>query len=215
MSKNATYPSNLNKAQLIKGFLNHQEGLALYEIAKTVSHLGPLLEVGSYCGKSTAYLGQAAQYTDNVVFAIDHHRGSEEHQLGQEYHDKDLYDPVAERINSFTLFEKNINDLKLNDTVIPIVAPSQLVAKFWKTPLGMVFIDGSHSEESAQADFENWAHQILPGGVLAIHDVFDDPEKGGQAPFNIWKKAFSSGLYLDMKQVKTLRFLQKKLPFGE
>ena len=76
----------------IKGFLAEDEAQALYHYAGESLPLGPVLEVGSYCGKSTIYLGLAAKDQGSTVFALDHHRGSEEHQPGEIFHDPDLYD---------------------------------------------------------------------------------------------------------------------------
>ena len=137
----------------IKGFLAHEEGLALYRLAYQASRLGPCLEVGSYCGKSTVYLGMACQLNNSQLFAVDHHRGSEEHQSGEEYHDPDLFDASCQRLDSFKTFRQTTMHAKLEDTVIPIVAASEKVARFWHTSLGLVFIDGGHSLASAMKDY--------------------------------------------------------------
>ena len=179
----------------IKGFLADDEGAALYQHALETSAIGPCLEVGSYCGKSTVYLGTACQQNNSIVYAVDHHRGSEEHQLGEEYHDADLYDNGIELMDSFHTFRTTIRRANLDDTVVPIVSSSEVASRHWNTPLGMVFIDGGHSEEAAQTDYRSWSSFIKPGGILAIHDIFPNPEEGGQAPYNIWKLALASGLY--------------------
>jgi len=188
----------------IKGFLASDEGDALYRYCAETVHLGPCLEVGSYCGKSTIYLGAAAKSKGGVVYAVDHHRGSEEHQLGEEYHDADLYDKNAALMDSFREFRKNMRAANLEDTIIPIVAPSKIASQRWATPLGMVFIDGGHSFAAALTDYRSWITHIVPGGILAIHDIFPDPTKGGQAPYDIWKLAKASGLFEEMPMVNTL-----------
>lgn len=193
----------------IKGFLDPDEGQALYQWALKSTTIGPCLEIGSYCGKSSVYLGQACLENNQVLFAVDHHRGSEEHQPGEEYHDPDLYDDKFEVVDSFPLFRSVIDKSGLENTVIPIVAKSTIAAKAWATPLSMVFIDGGHSLEAAMADYECWTTHILKGGILAIHDIFPNPDDGGQAPFAIWKKAIESGLFKEVSLVKTLGFLQR------
>src|SRR5690606_10591807 len=65
-----------------RGFMPPDEGLALYEAAVSVDVDGPLLEVGTYCGKSSVYLGAAARERGRILFTVDHHRGSEENQPG-------------------------------------------------------------------------------------------------------------------------------------
>ena len=193
----------------IKGFLDPVEGEALYDYCIVSAELGPCLEVGSYCGKSTVYLGQACRESDTSLYAVDHHRGSEEHQLGEEYHDAELYDEQLGLLDSFKNFRLNMRAAELEETVVPIVAPSAIAAKNWATPLGMVFIDGGHSLEAAMADYNSWSEHIIPGGILAIHDIFTDPTEGGQAPHTIYKLAISSGLFEKLVQVKTLGLLRR------
>jgi predicted O-methyltransferase YrrM len=193
----------------VKGFLARDEAQALYDAALQLSPRAPVLEIGSYCGKSTLYLGSACKKAGGVLYALDHHRGSEEHQLGEEYHDPDLYDASAELMDTFREFRKNMRAAKLEDTVIPIVAASRLAARGWHTPLSMVFIDGGHSLQAAMTDYQSWASHIIPGGILAIHDLFPNPAEGGQAPITIYRLALASGLFEEIKVVNTLGLLRK------
>ena len=98
---------------------------------------------------------------------------------------------------------------ELEETVVPIVASSMVAAKKWATPLGMVFIDGGHSLDAAMTDYRSWSRHIVPGGILAIHDIFPDPKDGGQAPYTIYKLAKSSGLFEELIRVKTLGLLRR------
>lgn len=193
----------------IKGFLDHDEGLRLHELARESVGLGPCLEVGSYCGKSTLYLGSACQMRQGLLFAVDHHRGSEEHQPGEEYHDTDLFDADMARMDSFREFRRTLSKAGLEDVVVPIVATSVLAGRCWNTPLGLAFIDGGHSLEAALADYRTWAPHVVAGGYLAIHDIFPDPEEGGQAPYDIYKLALASGLFEARAFTKTLGVLQR------
>lgn len=195
--------------ETVKGFLDADEGAALYAAALEAAHLGPCLEIGSYCGKSTVYLGQACKNSGAILYAIDHHRGSEEHQLGEEYHDPQLYDVQFEKMDSFREFRHTLARAQLEDVVVPIVAPSALAARHWATPLGMVFIDGGHSMAAALTDYRCWAPHIVRGGLLAIHDVFPDPADGGRPPFEIWHLAQQSGLFEAMPLIKTLGLLRR------
>lgn len=199
---------NLSKIEEIKGFMPNHEGEALMSWAKTFSKIGPLLEIGSFCGKSSIYLGLAAKEKNQVVFTIDHHKGSEEHQLNEEYFDPEIYDESLNSVNTFPLFLKNIRIFDLEDSVIPIVGSSASVAKGWNKNLGMVFIDGSHSLESATLDYESWGSHIKNGGALVIHDIFEDPNLGGQAPYEIYKRALNDGYKL-YERVDTIVCLTK------
>lgn len=193
----------------VKGFLDKEEGVALHEHVLAVAKLGPCLEVGSYCGKSTVYLGSACKKSDNILYAVDHHRGSEEHQRGEEYHDPALYDAQFGKMDSFREFRHTLARAQLEEVVVPIVAPSQLAARFWATPLSLVFIDGGHSMEAALNDYRAWAPHVVRGGWLAIHDIFPNPADGGRPPFEIWKLAQASGLFEAAPLIKTLGFLRR------
>ncbi|MDA9666575.1 class I SAM-dependent methyltransferase [Luminiphilus sp.] len=192
----------------VRGFLPDDEGLQLYEWALAATATGPLLEIGSYCGRSTIWLGQAAQARQTAVFAIDHHRGSEEHQIGESHHDAELVNAEG-LFDTFAAFRRNIAQADLEQVVIPIVTGSAQFAAHWAGPLSVVFIDGGHSLDSALADYRHWAPRIGPGGILAIHDVFPDPADGGQAPHTIWRLAQQSGLFTPEGAVGSLRALRR------
>jgi hypothetical protein len=197
-----------------KGFMDEVEALRLYELAREASRFGPCLEIGSYCGRSAAYLGLGCRENGGVLYSIDHHRGSEEQQPGQEYYDPDLVDPHTGLIDTFPFFRKTIAAFGLEDTVIPIVATSATVARNWSTPLSLVFIDGGHTYEAVFADYNGWVSHIMPGGFLVIHDIFSDPAEGGQAPYTIYNLALASGLFAELPMVKTLGVL-KRVACGE
>jgi predicted O-methyltransferase YrrM len=193
-----------------KGFLDPDEGQKLFEVAREAGRRGPGLEIGSYCGKSALYLGAGIKPTGSVLFSIDHHRGSEEQQPGEEYCDDDLVDPASGRIDTINFFRRTLAAGGLEDTVVPIVSPSAVAARQWATPLSFVFIDGGHSLAAARGDYEAWAKHILPGGYLLIHDIFLDPAEGGQAPRQVYEAALVSSDYEDLGRVKTLGVLKRR-----
>ena len=199
-----------NLLKNIKGFLDEDEGRRLYEIALEAGRLGPCLEIGSYCGKSTVYMGTACREAGTILFSIDHHRGSEEQQSGQEYFDPELFDAQTGCVNTFKDFRKTIETAGLEDTVVPMVCKSEVAARLWATPLSLVFIDGGHTYEAAFTDYNAWAGHIIPGGYLLIHDIFKDPAKGGQAPYNVYNLAIASGLFQELPMTKTLGVLQRR-----
>lgn len=195
--------------ETVKGFLDAEEGEALYSHTRQAAAKAPCFEIGAYCGKSTVYMGAACREVNGVLYSLDHHLGSEEHQPGEEYHDADLLDPVSGRFDSFREFRRTLKRADLEKTVVPIVADSQIAARGWVTPLSMVFIDGGHSLDSALGDYRSWSGHLIHGGILAIHDIFPDPAEGGQAPYEIWKKALASALFEEVEIVKTLGFLRR------
>lgn len=193
----------------VKGFLARDEGEALADHARETGALGPIIEIGSYCGKSALWLGPAARAAGTHLFSIDHHGGSEEHQPGEGYHDPDLFDADAGLLDTLPTFRRTLRLAGLDDCVIPVVARSADAARYWSTPAGLVFIDGGHSMAAAQADYDGWAHHVAPGGILAIHDVFPDPADGGRPPYEIWKQAVASGRFEPVRRVNTLEVLRR------
>jgi len=191
--------------------MDPEEGECLNRIALKASKKGPIVEIGSYCGKSSIYIGEACKKNNSLLYAIDHHTGSEENQIGWEYHDKELFDSETGKINTFPEFRKNIRNFDLENFVIPIVSDSILVARFWTINLSMVFIDGGHSEKAAFDDFNNWSEKIMKDGFLAIHDVFPNPKDGGRPPYDVYLSALNSGNFEDYETVKSLKILKKIL----
>ena len=183
------------------------ESKALYKWARKFSEYGPLLEIGTYCGKSSMFLSEGAQANNQYVYTIDHHMGSEEHQVNEEYFDIEIFDELSKRINSFPLFLKNINNFGIKN-IVPIVNESSLVAESWNSPLAMVFIDGGHSLETAMNDFMSWHKKIISGGALVIHDIFENPAEGGQAPYEVYMHALKNG-FSDYERFDTIVCLEK------
>ena len=205
-------PALLRAAEAAAGFMPADEGQALYEIALAYAPVGPVMEIGTYCGKSTIYLAAAARQYGQTVLTVDHHHGSEEHQEGWEYHDTSLVDPGTGRIDTLPRFRAAIAAAGLEDDVVAVVGRSDRVAQVWRGLLGMVFIDGGHTDEAAQADYEGWAPKVTLGGALVIHDVFPDPADGGQAPYRIYQRALESGEFTEVRAAGSLRVLERILP---
>jgi predicted O-methyltransferase YrrM len=201
-------------AEAAIGFMPEPEGMALYRAARQAATAGPLLEVGTYCGKSAVYLGAAAREAGTVVFTVDHHRGSEENQPGWEYHDERLVDSSTGRLDTLPCFRRTMTDAGLEGTVIGVVGPSAVVAAHWATPLAFVLVDGGHTEDAARGDYEGWAPHLQAGGLLAVHDVFPDPAHGGRAPFHVYRRALSSGAFEEVGDLGkgSLRVLRRVGP---
>ncbi len=197
------------RAEATRGFMPPDEGIALFETAASLAVEGPLLEVGSYCGKSAVYLGAAAQQAGRVLFCVDHHRGSEENQPGWEHHDPEVVDPEVGLMDTLPFFRRTIHDAGLEDTVVAVVGDSPTIAHLWATPLAMLFIDGGHGSRPAHRDYEGWSPHVRTGGLMAIHDVFENPEDGGRPPYEIWCRAVNEGKFRPRRTVGSLRLLQR------
>lgn len=196
------------KIRSVKGFLDAEEAIRLRDLALEACAYGPCLEIGSYCGKSAVYLGSACKQKHSVLFSVDHHLGSEEQQPGQEYFDPELFDASIGRIDTLKFFRQTLSNFDLEDAVVPVIGRSETVGKVWQTPLGLLFIDGSHAYETALKDYEVWAKHLLPDGYLIFHDIFPNPADGGQAPYRVYQQAISSGRYDAFSLFKSLGVLR-------
>lgn len=198
------------RAEETRGFMPPDEGLALYEAALEGGRVGPILEVGTWCGKSTVYLAAAAHEIGGHVVTVDHHRGSEENQPGWEYHEPDLVDPAVGKLETLPHARRTIVDAGIEDVVTMIIGRSTEVAGWWGAPCGMVFIDGGHAADVARADYEAWIEHVAPGGLWVIHDVFEHPEDGGQAPHDeLYRRALDTGDFEEISATGSLRVLRR------
>jgi len=196
-------------AEQVTGFMPADEGRTLYHTARRYLGDGVAVEIGTYCGKSTLLLGAAAQETGSVLYTVDHHHGSEEHQPGWEYHDAALVDEVTGLFDTLPTFRRTLDAAGLDDHVVAVVGKSPVVARAWRSPLQLLFIDGGHSEAAAQQDFDGWAKWVTGGGALVIHDVFPDPKDGGRPPYQIYCRAIDSGQFREVAATGSLRVLER------
>jgi predicted O-methyltransferase YrrM len=196
-------------ARAAKGFMPDVEGMALHRLARERLPHGPVVEIGTYCGKSALYLGAAAREVGGVVFTVDHHRGSEENQPGWAHHDPSLVDPATGRMDTLPFFRRTLAEAGLEDVVVAVVGASATVASSWRTPVSLLFIDGGHGNEPAHADYHGWARWVMHDGLLAIHDVFPDPADGGRPPYEVYLRALGSGAFIEVEAVGSLRVLRR------
>jgi MMP 1-O-methyltransferase len=199
----------LEHALAAKGFMPLDEGDLLHRLARERLPAGPVLEVGTYCGKSAVYLGAAAREVGGTVFTVDHHRGSEENQEGWEYHDATLVDADVGKIDTLPHFRRTIAHAGLEEQVVAVVGRSTTVSALWRTPLSLLFIDGGHTDEHAGNDYEGWGRWVARGGLMVVHDVFPDPTDGGQAPYRVYLRALESGDFTECEALGSMRVLTR------
>jgi predicted O-methyltransferase YrrM len=159
------------KALDIDGWLTAKEGEALYSLAIS-ENCKTIVELGSWKGRSTSWLMAAAYQTGGTVYAVDHFRGSSEHQKRP--------DLPALRAD----FDANIRRVKMRlglpDSCLCVMAADSLSASshFEDDPVDLIFIDASHEYEAVRADLMAWLPNVRKGGIIAMHDSnFDGPKK--------------------------------------
>lgn len=195
--------------ETVPGFLSREEGATLRHWAQVSAPLGPIIEIGSYCGRSTLYLAYGAgKLANGHVFAVDHHRGSEEHQPGEAYHDPAHWDQAAGAMDTAPALRANLRRAGVEHAVTVMIGRSATLGRTWRTPAGMVFLDGGHAMSTALTDWRAWSRHVAPGGILAIHDVFHRPADGGRPPHEVFLRAVASGLFDPIARVGTLEILR-------
>ncbi len=187
------------------------EGMALYEAGVKAGRVGPLFEIGTYCGKSAVYLGAAAREAGTVLFTVDHHRGSDENQAGWEHHD--TRGRRSRRPAAWTRCRSSgarSNAAGLEDVVDRRHrALGTGRARRGARRSGCCSSTAATREDVALADYEGWSANVVPGGVLVFHDVFEDPADGGQAPFDVWQRAVADG-FVPASTTGSLRVLRAR-----
>src|SRR6185436_1935566 len=142
MSRPSMSAQALAAAHACKGFLDEEEGQRLYELAYDHARLGPIVEIGTYCGKSSVWVGSGAAAAGGLLVCVDHHRGNEEQQPGELYHDADLVDPSTGLMDSLRFLRRTLRAAELERSAIVMVTTSRIAATICRGPFGMVFIDG-------------------------------------------------------------------------
>jgi len=199
----------LEHARAAKGVMPEDEGLLLYRLAREQLTLGPVLEMGTYCGKSAIYLAAAAREVGGTVFTVDHHRGSEEIQPGWEHHDPEVVDPELGVMDTLPFFRRALARAGLEEQVVAVVGHSRTASTWWRTPVSLLFVDGGHSDEHAQGDYTGWGRWVMADGLLVIHDVFPDPADGGRPPYAVYRRALDSGDWVEVEALGSMRVLRR------
>lgn len=128
------------------GWLTEEEGRALADLARDKS----VLEIGSYCGRSTICLARTAR----TVGALDTFDGRGTAQQGDTY----------------GLFLRNLERAGVRDKVQPYRGHSAEMLPCLPPVYDLIFIDGDHAREAVAVDAAAAASLLRPGGLLVFHD---------------------------------------------
>ena len=101
---------------------------------------------------------------------------------------------------------------QLEDVVIGVLGHSTVVARYWSTPLALLFIDGGHGDDVVRADEAAWIPKVASGGSVAIHDVFPNPADGGRPPYDLYRRLLDSGDFRQNEELGcgSLRVLHRR-----
>ena len=190
------------KFEEVEGFLFGLEGFALMQLAAHGEGEGAIVEIGSFQGRSTCWLASGAKRAGREhVTAVDHFKGSPEHQAGGQMESG----AIAREGSTYGRFCENIKAMEVDDYVDPIVAGSAEAVQSWDGPIRLLFIDGDHAYETSKQDFELWSPFVVEKGVIAFHDVGTWP--GVTAFYETLMK--STDAYEEVFSVLTLHVIQK------
>ena len=144
----------------VEGWLSHKEGELLYNLAKNCSGRGVIVEIGSWKGKSTIWLGKGSKKGESIkVYAVDPHIGF-----------PDVIETYG-KIWTYEGFKNNIKAAAVDDVVVSIVKTSEDAAGDFNEPVELIFIDGVHQYDYVKLDFQLWFPKVIPGGTMAFHDT--------------------------------------------
>jgi len=177
----------------IDGFLAIDEGKFLFECAKNCKGKGVIVEIGSWKGKSTIWLGKGSKAGKKVkIYAIDPHTGSPEHKKKHS------------SVWTFDEFKQNIKNAKIDDIILPIVKTSEAAAKTFKKPVEFIFIDGAHEYEMVKLDYDLWFPKLIDGGIIAFHDTVH-----WKGPKKLMREIMSSRYFKNIGFVHSLCYAEK------
>ena len=143
------------------GFLTEREARFLALVAACAPAQGVILEIGSFKGKSTVGLASIAlRYGLGPVVAVDPHTAPAVTDYGH-----------GTAQSSWEDFRMSLERAGVTHAVEAHRAYSRDLARGWNRPIRFLWIDGDHTYQGAKADIELFRPHLVPGGIVAMHDV--------------------------------------------
>ncbi|MES2499602.1 MAG: class I SAM-dependent methyltransferase [Pseudomonadota bacterium] len=168
-----------------EGMVSFDEAMLLYSLARD-SKSGCIVEVGSYRGRSSVFLGKGSIDGFNApVYAIDPHK-SFVGVLGGVFGPKDR-----------TTFYRAMLENECSEIVSLINLSSELFAHAWQEPISLLWIDGDHSYDGVKRDFDCWLPSLQPNAKIAFDDA-TDPDLG---PRKLINELIASGKYIEVTNI--------------
>lgn len=166
----------LDELETLDGLISAEVGELLHNQAAVVPASNAIVELGSYKGKSTAYLARGAKIGHGApVFAVD--AWSEEVSAWR--------NRVLSRLPSATYreFLDQVTHAGVRDQVTPLRSMTTLAAEMWADmeggqSVGLLYIDGDHHFDAVLADFRAW-HPHLAEDALVVFDDYDTETNPG------------------------------------
>jgi len=173
----------------VPGYLSPGQERWLFETAYALASPSNIVEIGSFKGRSTCCLASGCRGTDKRVFAVDSFNGN----------DSDF--PARGFLSEFAA---NVKRCGVSRYVEPVVGVSNNIARAWNKPIHLLFIDASHVFEDVLADFEGFFPHVVPGGIVAFHDVCEE----WPGPRRVWEEVATQRL-IEIGSVDSLAYGRK------
>lgn len=160
----------------VQGLITLEESDRLSELAAAVQPWQSIVELGSHTGRSTLWLAAGARLSGAHVVAVDpwpEPGYTAEYNLCNPDDDPFAFDTGEAVLQRFIT---NVNAEGAWDVITVIRGYSTDVAATWVNPLGLLFVDANHGYGAVRADLEEWLPKLSQGGVVAMHDWFEDVE---------------------------------------
>lgn len=143
----------------LEGLIHDDEGPRLAYLAARVPKDLAIVELGSYKGRSTCFLGAGSRAGNGAhVWAVDTWTSGTRTVKGYN------------RPRTFRTFRRQVSGMGLDDLVTWVRGESSQIGKVWTRETGLLFIDACHTEKSVRKDVTLWAPWVVPGGWIAFHD---------------------------------------------
>jgi predicted O-methyltransferase YrrM len=154
-------PKHLAPVLSVEGQILDREICQLAVLAGDVPADQAIVEVGSFRGRSAGALALGSREGHGSrVYCIDPHVEFTGLRGG-------CYGPPDQ-----AALYSNLTRLGIGEVVSVISLPSAQAAKAWPAQsVGLLWIDGDHRYDAVLEDFTAWYPYVVPGGVIAMHDV--------------------------------------------
>jgi MMP 1-O-methyltransferase len=157
-------------AERIKGWLRREEGELLYRLSAEACLYSRVVELGSYCGRSSIVLAASLAGRSQLPLAcVDTFRGSCEHQPGGRYFDPDML--VGGVVNTYPAFVRSLKAAELWDHVEAMQLSTREAATKFTDPVGLLFMDADHEYTAVCEDLRFWLSRVVSNGYIVLHDV--------------------------------------------
>jgi MMP 1-O-methyltransferase len=153
----------------IMGLISTEEGEKLAELAGNAPRDTEIVEIGSARGLSTCWLAQGSMQGNGAhITSVD--PWPEYEHPGR----PDLIDESVQwhQTGEFETYRHNLERTEGWHMVTPLRGLSLDVVQHWVKPIGLLFHDADHAEQSVSEDYLAWSPFLIGDGMFAMHDYY-------------------------------------------